>query len=210
MNSSKRNILYSLILGEVSALFLFFVIKNPYIEEIRSLAESYSSFSWILFIALPLIFLFGVVIGELLAKIFKIFRQIVRFGEIGVLNTFIDFGVLNLLIWITGITGGMAIAPLNAASFICATTNSYFWNRVWTFGKKESATGKEFTQFLIISGIGIVINTGIIVIGTSLISPLFGLSPAAWTNVMKMIATFISMVWNFLGYKLWVFKVKHD
>jgi len=210
MNSSKRNILYSLILGEASALFLFFVIKNPYIEEIRSLAESYSSFSWILFIALPLIFLLGVVIGELLARIFKVFRQIVRFGEIGVLNTFIDFGILNLLIWVTGITSGMAIAPLNAASFICATTNSYFWNRTWTFKKKESVTGKEFTQFLIIAGIGIIINTCIVAIGTSLISPLFGISPAGWTNVMKILATFISMVWNFLGYKLWVFKVKHD
>ncbi len=102
----------------------------------------------------------------------------------------------------------MAIAPLNAFSFLCATSNSYYWNKSWTFSSSEpkKASGKEFVQFLIISAIGIAINTGIVVLGTIFILPWFSLSAGAWANVMKLLATFVSMVWNFLGYKFIVFK----
>lgn len=131
--------------------------------------------------------------------------QAVKFVLVGALNTLIDFGVLNLLVWLTGITGGWAIAPLNAISFFCAVINSYFWNKFWTF-KVKGGFAKEFSQFLVISLIGIGINTGIVVAGTSLISPLAGLSPTLWVNFVKVLATFVSMTWNFLGYKFIVFK----
>ena len=135
--------------------------------------------------------------------------QGIKFVLVGILNTAIDFGVLNLLILITGITGGWAIAPLNAISFLCAATNSYLWNKFWTFKAKGGVAGKEFSQFLIISLIGIGINTGIVVAGTSLVSPLFGLSSKVWVNLIKVLATGVSMVWNFLGYKFIVFKDKN-
>jgi len=205
MTSLKRSIIYSLILGELSSWFLIFVIKNPYIEELKGLA-AISNLIWVLPIVFPILFLIGIILAEVLGKFFKIIYQLARFIEVGVLNTLIDFGILNLLIWLTGITAGLAIAPLNAVSFLTATTNSYFWNKFWTFEKKGGVRPKEFTQFLIISGIGIGVNTGIMVAGTSLISPLLGLSPGAWANLMKVLATLVSMVWNFLGYKFIVFK----
>ena len=203
----KKNIIYSLILGFASSWFLIFVIKNPYIEEFKQLVIL-EKIVWWLPLALPMVFLVGILLAGFLAKFIRVIYQIAKFVEVGILNTVIDFGILNLLIWLTGITSGLAIAPLNAFSFLCATTNSYFWNKFWTFKKAGTATGKEFTQFLIISAIGIGINTGIVVAGTSLISPFFGMSAGAWANVMKLLATFVSMTWNFLGYKLWVFRPK--
>jgi len=205
MKFSKRNLIYSLILGEASSWFLIFVIKNPYVAEFKKLVFL-EDVVWWLPVIFPIIFLAGILLAEILAKTIKIIYQIVRFAEVGVLNTFIDFGILNLLIWLTGITGGLAIAPLNAISFLVACTNSYFWNKFWTFEKEGTVTRKEFTQFLVISGIGIGINTGIVVAGTSLISPLLGFSPGAWANLIKVLATAVSMIWNFLGYKFIVFK----
>ena len=205
MKIFKRDFIYSLILGEASAWFLIFIVKNPYIEEFRQIVFL-KNLVWWLPVVLPIIFLIGILLAEILARFIKIIFQITRFVEVGILNTAIDFGILNLLIWITGITGGLAIAPLNAASFLCATVNSYFWNRIWTFGKKEKGTSKEFLQFLVVSGIGIGLNTGIVVLGTSWLSPLAGLSGGAWVNVMKVVATLVSMTWNFLGYKFVVFK----
>jgi len=184
---------------------LIFVIKNPYVAEFKKLVFL-EDVVWWLPVIFPIIFLAGILLAEILAKTIKIIYQIVRFAEVGVLNTFIDFGILNLLIWLTGITGGLAIAPLNAISFLVACTNSYFWNKFWTFEKEGTVTRKEFTQFLVISGIGIGINTGIVVAGTSLISPLLGFSPGAWANLIKVLATAVSMIWNFLGYKFIVFK----
>lgn len=201
----KIDILAALIIGEVSSWFLIFVIKNPYVEEFKQLVIL-EKIVWLLPFVLPVLFLFGVLVAGFLAKILRIFYQLAKFVEVGFLNTVIDFGILNLLIWLTGITGGFAIAPLNAISFLCATTNSYFWNKFWTFKKVGTTPGKEFVQFLIISTIGIGMNTGIVVAGTSLISPFFGLSAGAWANLMKLLATFVAMVWNFLGYKFVVFK----
>jgi putative flippase GtrA len=165
-------------------------------------------------IAFPAIFLIGFLAGHLLSKVSAVFSQIIKFGEIGVLNTFIDTGILNLLISITGITSGVALAPLNTLSFLCAMTNSYFWNKFWTFKNPSTnsgpagnkATSKNFFQFLIVSGVGWGINTGILVLGTTFLDPAFNLSEGAWANLVKFASIIISMVWNFVGYKFFVFK----
>ncbi len=203
----KKNLIYSSIVGFLTSWFLIFVIKNPFVEEFKSLASLGDKVWWLLLIT-PAIFFIGMLAAAFISRIISVFLQLAKFAEVGILNTAIDFGILNLLIWLTGITGGWAIAPLNATSFLCATTNSYFWNKFWTFKKKDGAKGGEFIQFLIVSAIGIGINTGIVVAGTTLVSPVLGMSPAAWANIMKLLATFVSLVWNFLGYKFIVFKSK--
>jgi putative flippase GtrA len=201
----KKNIIYSLICGELSSWFLIFVIKNPYIEEFKELARI-ESFVWILPIIFPIIFLVGILIGQVLSKLLTIISQIVKFLEVGVLNTLIDVGILNLLVWLSGITSGAGLAPLNTVSFLCAATNSYYWNKFWTFKKEGRLEGKEFLQFLVISIVGWGINTGIVVLGTTFLTPAASLSAGAWVNIMKLTATFVSMAWNFIGYKFIVFK----
>lgn len=204
---NKKDILTSLVAGEIAGWFIIFIIKNPYIAEFKKI-EAMEQLAWIFPIVLPFIFLVGIFVARILTKIAKVFYQIIKFCEVGILNTLIDFGVLNLLVWITGITSGLSIAILNAFSFLVAITNSYFWNKWWTFEKKEKATGKEFSHFLIISTVGIGINTSIVYLGTTFIAPIAGVSSGAWINIIKVIATTLSMVWNFLGYKLLVFKDK--
>ena len=203
--NNKKDAILSLICGEVAALFLLLVIKNPYVTEFQSLAKI-GNLAWILIVIFPIVFLVGFFVGRLLSKVFAVFSQIVKFAEVGVMNTFIDAGILNLLIRLTGITSGGALAPLNTVSFLCATTNSYFWNKFWTFKKEGQMTGSNFLQFLVVSGIGWGINTGILVLVTSLVPPMFGLSAGAWANLAKLGAIFVSMIWNFLGYKFIVFK----
>lgn len=205
MKVPKKDIIASLICGEITSWFLIFVIKNPYIEELKSLSQI-ENLIWLLPVISPLIFLVGVLVGNFLSEIWQVFKQIVRFGEVGVLNTFIDFGILNLLISLSGITSGILLAPLNTVSFLTAVTNSYYWNKFWTFEKKSKIKGQEFFQFLLISGIGWGINTGIVVLGTTFIVPGFTISAGAGVNVMKILAALVSTTWNFLGYKFIVFK----
>jgi putative flippase GtrA len=203
--TKKRDIVFSLICGELSAWFLIFVIKNPYIEEFKSLA-ALENLIWALPIIFPLGFLFGILIGKVISRLIRVIFQIVKFLEVGVLNTLIDIGILNLLVWLTGVTSGFGLAPLNTVSFLTAATNSYFWNKFWTFKKGKEKRRGEFLQFLIISAIGWGINTGIVVLGTTYLAPIANLSAGAWVNIMKLTATFVSMTWNFIGYKFIVFK----
>ena len=135
-------------------------------------------------------------------------KQFSKFIIVGGVNTGIDVVILRILVGVTGITGGIGIVVLNAVSFSVAVVNSYFMNKFWTFEDK-TRTEKEpfkFSQFFAVSLIGISINSGVVYIITTFTQPMFGLSPENWVVIAKLLATGFSLVWNFVGYKLFVFK----
>jgi putative flippase GtrA len=90
--------------------------------------------------------------------------------------------------------------------------NSYVWNKYWTFGAKGKPNeniaqkGKEFMQFLVVSGTGFLINVGSASFVVNAIGPQFGISESTWPTVGALVGTFLVLTWNFLGYKLIVFK----
>lgn len=69
----------------------------------------------------------------------------------------------------------------------------------------ESAQ-RQFLLFIVVSIVGAAINSGIVAGVTARVDPILGLNKELWLNVVKAFATGIAMVWNFLGYKLVVFK----
>lgn len=138
---------------------------------------------------------------------YPVILQILKFLVTGVLNTFIDFFVLNLLMWATGIYEGTTIFFLNIISFTIAVTNSYFWNKYWTFQEKsKKGIPAQFAKFLAVSVVGAIINSSIVYAVTTYIEPLFGLEKSLWANVAKVAATAVGLVWNFIGYKFWALK----
>jgi len=140
-------------------------------------------------------------------KIKQFISQFSKFVVIGFVNTGIDFGILNLLMWLFKIYSGKWLIPLNMISFTVAVVNSYFWNKLWVFKDSEdSETGKKFSQFIFITLIGMVINSSIVFGIATYISPFFGLSKELWANLAKVAATGFSLIWNFTGYKFIVFK----
>ncbi len=134
--------------------------------------------------------------------------QFSRFIVVGLINTAIDFGVLNLLIFITGIEMGIGVAVLNSIAFTAAVVNSYFMNKYWTFGVKgETVKTTEASKFLIVSLIGLGINSGIVYGVANFVTPPFSkIGPVSWINLAKVVATGMSLIWNFIGYKFLVFK----
>lgn len=139
-----------------------------------------------------------------------IIRQAIKFVLVGGLNTLIDLGALNLLIFLSGITAGFGYSAFKGVSFIAAVINSYFLNKFWTFNlQKTKEAKKEFAQFFIVSLIGFGINVGVASFVVNIIGVQFGLAPKIWANVGAIIATLVGMTWNFLGYKFIVFKDKN-
>jgi putative flippase GtrA len=139
----------------------------------------------------------------------KLIKQFSKFIIVGGINTVIDFLVLNILISVTGITSGAELFILNSISFSIAVVNSYFMNKYWTFQDKTQ-TKKEpvkFSQFLAVSLVGIVINGGVLSLITAYVAiPFVFITPVMWANIAKLFATGISLIWNFIGYKFFVFK----
>ncbi len=197
----KRDIIFSLIIGEITAWFIVVVLKNLGV-----------SFNYLIFIpiVLPILWFIGIIIGSYLGRFYIIFYQAVKFIEIGFLNTGVDFGILNGLIYLSGASSGILYSVFKSMSFVVAVFSSYFWNKYWTFqaGENEGSKSVEFIKFLTVSIIGLLINVGIASVVVNFVIPFGGLNAVLWANVGAVAATAVSLVWNFLGYKLIVFKQK--
>jgi len=216
----RSDIITTLVLGEVSAWLIISVIKN------LAGPELYDKIKAFLLIGIPIIFpilcLIFLYISFWVGRKVATIRQVAKFVLVGGLNTLIDWGVLSFLIFI--FRDYFSINPKNVfftifsltiiyyslfkgISFILATINSYLCNKFWTFKPRtEGKTSKEFLQFFIISILGFFINVGIASALFKFISPAGGLNLDQWALISAAIATAISMVWNFLGYKFIVFE----
>lgn len=204
-NKLKTDLIISLIIGFFSAIFLYTIFT------LRKVNLSFGTLyfkNWQIIIFLPILFVFSFWIASFISKKIRIFYQFVKFGYTGFLNTTIDFGVLNILIYIFKIYSGFAVVIMNTISFSLAVTNSYFFNKYWTFESKRKMATREYFQFVIVSIIGLLINDGIVYIVTTFITPFIGISPVLWVNIAKALAIVIQLIWNFIGYKLIVFKQK--
>jgi putative flippase GtrA len=138
-----------------------------------------------------------------------IIGQIFRFAVVGGINTAVDWVILFGLTKATGIYEGNGLIPLNTISFTAAVINSYLLNKKWTFKDNDTSNvGKKFSSFLLVSIVGALINTAVLRIVSTNIDPMFDLSQEIWLFVAKAAATGVGLAWNFVGYKLFVFKNK--
>ncbi|MFC1625335.1 GtrA family protein [Patescibacteria group bacterium] len=193
----KKDYLIAVIAGFVTALFALPLLKNIQIGG--------AGLKFALPIIIPILWIIGLWLGKFLARWMSVMYQFAKFVVVGFLNTAIDFGVLNLLSIMTGLTGGFLIGGVNIPGFTLASLNSYFWNKFWVFRAGEKSFSDFFT-FAIVVLIGVFINGGIVIFVTTYVNPLFGLSPERWLNIAKAGATAISLIWNFIGFKFIVFK----
>jgi putative flippase GtrA len=141
-----------------------------------------------------------------LGKIWGVFEQFGKFAAVGTLNTLLDLGVLNMAMFLTGYFSGLPYVGFKAISFLVATTNSYFWNKFWTFGSKMPASFSEYIRFGIFTLGGALINVSVAALIVNGISSPAGINPKTWANLGALVAVFVSFIWNFLSYKKIVFK----
>lgn len=190
---------YALILGLLIGIFLIPVESNLG-------AENKVAYLYLLSICGgPVLALAGVFIAKHIFSRLPVLWQFVKFALIGVANTAISFGIFNILVAITNIAAGPLTAFFEGVAFIFSVSNSYFWNSHWSFENKNPRTIKEFFTFLTVTVIGLVISSLTIYLLTTFVSH-GSMDPKQWANIAKVIATILTAVWNFLGFKLIVFK----
>ena len=145
-----------------------------------------------------------------LCKKYPTVPQFVKFALIGFMNFFVDLAILNLLMFASGLSAGIYYTVFKAISFLFAVTFSYFFNKYWTFrDKKKTDQGRQFSQFLFVSFIGMIINVSTASIVVNYIAPQISfitLAPKLWGNLGAVGGAATGLIWNFLGYKFWVFK----
>lgn len=127
--------------------------------------------------------------------------QIGCFAIVGTINTAIDFGLLFLLTFL-----GLPKIAANTVSTGSAFVFSFFANKKYTFKSTNKNIKYEIISFIIITLFGLwVLQNGIIWLITPLIKNIVSQEQLA-LFAAKLLATAISLVWNYCLYDKVVFK----
>lgn len=197
----KKDLKVSILAGFLSGFLVLPVLKNfNYTIDYKLIFLSV--FGFLVFTPI------GYLVALYISRWIPVALQFVKFGIIGGFNTMIDFGILNLLIYLTGIASGWLYIVFKVISASFAFTNSYFWNKNWTFGSKTASgeAGVEFVKFLAIGVSGLALNSLIAGFVVNVIGAPAGFDPKIWANIGAVAAISIGLFWNFLGMKFLVFK----
>src|SRR3989344_7284626 len=145
-------------------------------------------------------------IFSLLGRLIPVLYQFAKFASVGVLNTSIDLGIFNLQTFLYGALPGASIfAAFKAVSFLAATTNSFVWNKYWTFGAGSKPQVGEVFKFYAIAITGGFLNVGVAT-AVRIINPAFIPANMLVNFVAPLAGILVVFLWNFIGYKYIVFK----
>lgn len=121
--------------------------------------------------------------------------SLLKFGFTGMSGLVIDFSITWLLKDELHLNKFLA----NAAGFTMAVISNYFINRMWTFSERDRVkVSRQFASFLMVSLVGLVLNSGFLYIFHERLLLNFYLS--------KAIAIILVFFWNFSANYFFVFK----
>lgn len=134
----------------------------------------------------------------------QIFFEVIRFGIVGVIcfavDTIILWAILNFAF--DGIKTDLSVAVSTTAGFLFGLAINYILSIFIVFNKKHqqdnAKSGKSAVIFIIGSVVGLLINLAIMHIGAVILD--FDAIP------VKVIATAVAMVWNYISRKVFIFK----
>ncbi len=129
-----------------------------------------------------------------------------RFGLVGLVNTATDFALLISLVTLIGLPSILA----NIISTSGALTVSYMLNKKAVFGNIDNHNRRQIVLFIVVTLTGLWLIQTLVMTGASnWLQVLVGNDHATLILIMaKIIATVISLIWNYLWYSRVVFRKK--
>ncbi|MBR1784514.1 MAG: GtrA family protein [Bacteroidales bacterium] len=141
----------------------------------------------------------------------SIIGKFLKFGVVGASGMVVDFGVLYVMRELVGLPDLLS----NAISFTAAASSNYVLNRVWTFRSHERQVGVEYMKFLLVSVVGLGINTGVLMLSRLLWPEAYETGSVTLASLriddfylFKLLAIAITTLWNFFGNMIFTFKHK--
>jgi len=124
---------------------------------------------------------------------------------IGGVNTAIDFGVLFFLKSL-----GLPVIPANVISTSFAFCFSFFANKKYTFKTDNANIRRELILFVIVTLFGLWVLQALVIQLVSFALSGSQLPEGAVLLIAKLLATVVSLTWNYTLYSRIVFKSKSN
>lgn len=133
----------------------------------------------------------------------KLIAQFLKFGVVGFIAFFIDYGVLMFLNQFLGMDSVIA----SAISFTVSVVFNYLASMKYVFTHRDDLDKRaEFAIFIVLSVIGLLINMLCMWAGKSFFEAQ-GIDyehTALYVTAVKVFATAVVMFWNFFSRKKWL------
>lgn len=204
---SKQDFWRAIIAGEAIAILSLPILKNI---NFFKLFPSDAIFLYLAFwlAVLPAASVSGLYLFYRISRVWRpVVFEIGKYGLIGWLNTFLNIGIFNLLVLVTGIAKGWTADFFLVVSFTITITHSFFWNKFWIFGTYRTNKAKsEYIRFFGITSATSLLNILLFHTIVNVIGAPVGIDPKVWANIALAILIPISFLGNFLGYRILVFK----
>ncbi len=124
-----------------------------------------------------------------------LFKQLFRFGIVGVICFIIDFALLHFLTEVCDVY----VLVSAAISFSVSVVANYILSSYFVFDvNREKSQKKNFVLFIIFSVIGLILTEILMKVGIDLLRMNY--------SIVKIIATVIVMIYNFVTRKLFMEK----
>jgi putative flippase GtrA len=136
--------------------------------------------------------------------------RFLKFMAVGVIGAVVDFGIMNLLSKLFG----MSLVWAGGISFVCAIVSNFIWNRYWTYPDSRSRpVTNQLLMFVIVNVAGLAIRLPILRFLEMPIQRVFlylGIKIFLSTelmakNVTLAIAVGLVMLWNFFVNRYWTY-----
>lgn len=206
----KTDLFLALAIGVFSALMMIFVGGN--FGEENKFFETAVSYNGYFLAIFPLLCVLWIIATRFAVKFIGLtIYQLGKFVLTGGFNFLLDATILNFFIFTTGIIDGAPQTGFKSIAFIFGAISSYLLNRYWTFsiGLKKN-TRKEIYQFLTVVLTSFILNISVDYVFVNMVGSFWNMNPALWAQFSAVLASAMAMIWNFIGYKFFVFNNRLD
>jgi putative flippase GtrA len=153
------------------------------------------------------LFAAALLFAYLFARRVPSFFEFTKFSVVGVLNSGVDFGILNSLMLLTGVASGSGFLGFKSISVTLGVINSYIWNKYWTFSAAKSpGARRELVSFMVVTLIAVGVNVEGADVIVNVIGAPSGISSKLWANIGAISGAGLTLFTNFFGYKFFVFR----
>ncbi len=132
------------------------------------------------------------------------FIQFAQYCIVGGLNTLVDVGMLNILLWRFPTHNGELLATYNAIAYSSGAISSFLLNKYWTFRHTHKPTVGELVRYVMTIVIEVLYSSALIWVAGRALQP-FIANITIWGNAAKLVAVVCGAMLSYPLMRFWTF-----